>query len=311
MRPRPDFFALFFVVCLQLATPALATEPLDSCEQPLGWRIGQIDPHFELAASELESEARRAAVLWNEAAGRTVLSRDEKNGFPINLVHDERQQRAAHVNQLHKQVKQLETELERRQQTLEADQARQEQRRDSYRRELARYEADLQAHNRTVEAANRTRPDARAVENIRRQADQLEQQRRQLEQRQQELQRHQQALQQHTNTYNELVDRFNARSRQLAQASRQASADSGEYRADITRDHRGNIISIRREIDVYFFFDRHDLRWTLAHELGHALGIGHVAHPDAVMHAAYLADSEGAQLSLHSEDIQALHALCD
>ena len=309
---RPSILTpLLLSASLILAMQAQASQPLTPCEQPLGWRVGQIDPHFELNASQLEREVRRAAELWNEAAGRTVLSRDEQNGFPINLVHDQRQQRAAEVNRLQDELRRLEAELERRQQTLDADQARQTQRREAYEQALSRYESNLREHNREVEAANRGRADARTLEQIRQQAETLQQQRRQLQQQQQELQRHQQTIGRHTDTYNELVERYNAQARQLTRASRQAAADSGEYRADITRDHRGNMISISREIDIYFFFDRHDLRWTLAHELGHALGIGHVAHPDAVMHAAYLADSEGAPLSLHSADIQALHALCD
>ena len=302
---------LLSTISFALALPALAAEPLTHCEQPLGWRIGQIDPHFEVTAQQLESETRQAAELWNQAAGRTVLTRDEQNGFPVNLIHDHRHQRAMEVTRLQEQVGRLEAELEQRQQTLEADRTRQQQRRDNYQQELARYHADLQRHNQAVEAANRNRPDAGTIERIRQQTSELEQRRQELANRQQALQRHQQALQQHIDTYNDLVERFNARARELTRASRLASADSGEYRADITRDRRGNMVSIQREIDVYFFFDRRDLRWTLAHELGHALGIGHVEHPDAVMHAAYLADTEGTAPALHAEDIRALRALCD
>jgi len=311
MRHTSALRLLLPTLSLALALPALATEPLTPCEQPLGWHIGQLDPHFDITAEQLESEVRQAAALWNDAAGRTVLTRDEQNGFPVNLIHDHRHQRAMEVTRLQEQVQRLEAELERRQHNLEADRTRQHQRREAYQRELARYQADLRRHNQAVEAANRNRPDADTVARIRQQANKLEQRQQELAHQQQELQRHQQALQQHIDTYNDLVERFNARSRELAGASRLASADSGEYRADITRDHRGNMVSIQREIDVYFFFDRQDLRWTLTHELGHALGIGHVEHPDAVMNAAYLADSEDTSLALHAEDIRALRELCD
>lgn len=37
-------------------------------------------------------------------------------------------------------------------------------------------------------------------------------------------------------------------------------------------------------IDIYFFEDKDDLRITIAHELGHALGIGHTDDPATLMY---------------------------
>lgn len=311
MTTRSGLCVLLLSTHLVLGAPALANEPVSACETPLNWRIGEIDPRFDMDAERLAREVRQAARIWNDAAGKTLLRQDNDNGFRIHLVHDERQQQAREVRRLQDEYEALQHELERQQDSLEADQARQQERRDEYNRLAAQFQSDLQAHNQAVAAANRGRTDERTARELRARGEELTQRRQQLAQRQQELTRRQQAINRRIDTYNALVERVNHKGRQLEQASREAAADSGEYRADITRNRGGDIISIRREIDIYFFFDRRDLRWTLAHELGHALGIAHVPHPEAIMHAAYHADDSGTPISLHEDDIRALNNLCD
>ena len=62
-------------------------------------------------------------------------------------------------------------------------------------------------------------------------------------------------------------------------------------------------------ITIYQFNDTADLILVLAHELGHALGLGHVEDPKAVMH--YLMGEQDLDaLTLMPDDITALRAVC-
>jgi hypothetical protein len=86
--------------------------------------------------------------------------------------------------------------------------------------------------------------------------------------------------------YNRLVDRYNQ--------TPQTEIRQGSY---------------QNQMEVYAFADTADLKHVIAHEFGHALGIGHVDVPEAVMYARNRIGSAGT-LRLHPADIEALKNSC-
>lgn len=52
------------------------------------WRVGDIDPRFNVSKLDVVNAATAAADTWNAAAGRRVLFYDTKHGIPLNLVYD-------------------------------------------------------------------------------------------------------------------------------------------------------------------------------------------------------------------------------
>jgi predicted Zn-dependent protease len=91
--------------------------------------------------------------------------------------------------------------------------------------------------------------------------------------------------------YNSLVQSYNSK------YSSGLEFDQAEYRN----------IGGEKEINVYEFKTREDLRFALAHELGHALGLDHVENSASVMY--YMSGGQN-KFGLSEEDVAELKNVC-
>jgi hypothetical protein len=190
-----------------------------SCE--VRWRLGDIDPRFEIAAYDVSNAAFNAADAWNRAAGRRVLTYDKEHGIPLRLVYaDDTANLANGLAEL---------------------------------RELRKLDLTITDLKRQYD----TNPSEYIVNRINT----------------------------HVVRYNQLVESLNTRSRN-----------------DIKQG------SFQTELQIYAFADAADLQLVIAHEFGHALGIGHVEDANAVMSARQQVGTAAVQLN-HS-DAAALREQC-
>ena len=93
-------------------------------------------------------------------------------------------------------------------------------------------------------------------------------------------------------TLNLAVEKYNT-----VGASRGESFEEGVYIQE----------GLNRQIDIYEFSNRDKLVRVLAHELGHALGLGHVDDTKAIMYEF----NQGNNKALTTSDIEALKSKCD
>ena len=70
------------------------------CDTPLTYRVGTIDPRFNLTDDETLTTIQEATALWNNAWTKPIFSYDPKGEIVISLYYDERQMLSSQINQI-------------------------------------------------------------------------------------------------------------------------------------------------------------------------------------------------------------------
>jgi IS1 family transposase len=285
-----------FLVCVVLGV-LVWHQHRGVCHTPILYRIGHIDTQFGLSDSAVRAALERAEQLWENGLGHNLFAYSATAKLTINFVFDERQ-RTTHVKQrLLSKLQQTEASHASLAQSYATWLVLYQDKRQAYETAHRAYETRVQAYNAQVQQWNaRGGPSAQAQHT-------LAAERAQIEDSQRQLVADQDELQDIIATLQELADRDKTVVETHTRQVQSYNTLYGEYR----RFHKGEYNG--QEITIYQYQDLADLILILAHELGHALGLAHVADSKAVMHEI-LSDQDLNALTLTGADVRALHTAC-
>lgn len=269
--------AVILIVLIIIAVPSSRTYAADllsysRCEDPTPYKIGIIDPRFNLSEEQALGHAVEAANIWSNDKGSLLFKFSSKADLTINFVYDERAALDIQIDELNKKLKDSNQALNQQKTIYEAD--------------VKAFEEKLKIFEETVDRYNKQGGAPKEV------YDSLIQQQKDLQAEGDALNKRARELNLSTKNYNGDVSTLNK--------------DINEFNSALDeKPEEGVYNSEDNTITLYFANDHDELIHTLAHEFGHSLGIEHVNDKEAIMYP-YTTDA----LVLAEADRQELVHIC-
>jgi uncharacterized protein YukE len=266
------------------------------CPAPLAYRIGEIDPEFNITKDQALAYAKQAEAVWENQAKRELFEYDEKAILPIHFLYDDRQATADSEVAQRRDLDVQKEKSEEVQRTLSTLQTEYDKLTAVYTDRAAAYETKLQAYNTEVNKYNDrggAPPDIFA---------QLEEDRKKLSYEADELNTLSAELAALAEQINTLVEEGNSLVNEYNEAVSVYNQSYGFAREFTQGDYQGD------EINIYKFSSDAEVITVLAHEFGHALGLGHVEGSSSLMY--YLLGATNEKPTLSSEDSASYGAVC-
>jgi hypothetical protein len=290
------FYGYALLLVGLVAIGAWYFQTADLCPVPLSYRIGAYDERFLLPREAVVPIIEQAAAAWHRATGRQLFIYDESADFFIDFVYDERQERAvaeianrAALDEKAERTAAARTELETLTVEYETTRADYQKALTSYEARLTRYNTEVASYNAQGGVPQHERA------RLEQEATTLETLARRLEEQVADLNAQVARLNAAGEAGNALVSEYNRRVAQYNDRYGEVGAfTQGEYTGE--------------RIVIYKYTDAIELRQVLAHELGHALGIGHVEAKESIMY--YLLAEQPDELSVSAVDVDAFTAVC-
>ncbi len=289
------FLAGFFVLTLVLAGGYWYRVAESKCNVPVAYDVGSLDERFGISREEARAAISDAESLWEDATGENLFTYTEGADFTINLVYDGRQELTVEEGEARTVLNTKVEVSEHIREEYDRMIGKYSKLKSTYEARVDDYEDSLAAYNDEVELWN---DKGGAPEGV--YAD-LQKTKANLDEESQELNRLAGEL-------NGVVKTINSLSQEGNQVVQEYNKDVAWYNTffggerEFTQgEYQGD------RINIYQFGSPEELRRVLAHELGHALSLGHVEEEHSIM---YHLMENGLAFALSSADISEFHRVC-
>jgi hypothetical protein len=265
--------------------------PLDT---RLRYQIAEVDPRFGMSKEQAIQLSKEAIQIWHDGTQKQLFVYDDQAQLKIKLIYDARQENYNAFKKTQQELDQEHSSNQRISGNLDVSKSSLEQMQQSLRQEQIQLRAEADYLNQQRISWSRIENDQ--GENRQR----IEAQYQALKEKAQQLQRNIAYYNQMNAQYNQQVGQHNSSIERYNWNVMQA-----KNRFPPREFHKG--VFMGDQIQIYQFDTEDDLRLTLAHELGHALGLGHHADPEALMYPV-LGEQDLQHFKLKPADQSLLYA---
>ena len=275
--------------------------PVVPCRSPLTYRFGHIDRRFNVSKEELKNVMKDVEDLWSTALGRNLLNYNRNGEVVINLVYGKDQKRTEDEQTLSGRIEVLKKQVEMSKKKYQHQMKLYRKKKNELRTTISHYTEIAKNFNKKISRwkaeGGIPQKEEQNIEKTKQQIAYLQLQIKKKQKHTETLRKQVNSISKHLNTIidlqNQMISKYNNK------FSDPQKFDQGRYIRD------GN----KEKINIYQFSNRAELKTVLAHEAGHAMGLGHVDNPKAIMNA--MMDKQDIfHLSLTKEDIKAIKERC-
>lgn len=252
------------------------------------YRIGSVDSRFGISPSEVKALSHEAVNIWHDGTGEEWFVYDDDARLVINLIYDERQAESDARKTLQDNINTMVQSHHQHSKELQTTRDKLDEEFGRLHSELAVWQANYHEVARRLNSTNSPTEHDRLLAQHR----DLLAQKQALEQKITTYERNQANFNHSVNHFNQKTDHMNS------------AIETANRRFTARQFHKG--VFNGKQIDIYEFSSIDDLRLTLAHELGHALGIDHNDDPTALMYP-YAKQQDLTNFKLKPADIELLN----
>lgn len=247
------------------------------------YAVGEVDPRFQISRQEVEVLAVEATKIWERGLNDRLFQYDPNASLKINLIYDERQKSALYIEAFNQKMEAQAKQLDEMSSRLDQQYTELKSKTNQLDEEYKQLRTQLAGWSRLEFEDGENMQRLRLQEEV-------------LRKRQRQLSDEREVYYMNQRLYNEKVADYN----QQAQKGREFNQQNPSRLF-----HKGTYSG--HEINIYQFSNQNDLKVTLAHEFGHALGLGHHQDPKALMYPL-VAEQDTANFKLLASDIDLYQA---